>query len=200
MDYQLYSNKSDELFIAFHGTGGNLYSLLPIVGEINPQADVLSFLGDCETGVSRRFFPILKDGYISTDELKKHAQKFLDQFATFDLSHYKRITAIGFSNGANFLLSIMQLDPNFAPEIYLLHSFDFDYDFKDEVSTSRILATVGVSDTMVAPGSIVQMHKRMSERLFPNFTLKLLDEEHGVTDIEIEYLKEFYGGQLTSLI
>ena len=40
----------DELFVLFHGTGGNENSLLFLTGELNPYSGVLSFLGNVGKG------------------------------------------------------------------------------------------------------------------------------------------------------
>ena len=52
MEYITIPAPSNEFFVLFHGTGGNEYSLLPIIGDINPNASVISFLGDEGSGES----------------------------------------------------------------------------------------------------------------------------------------------------
>ncbi|WP_025730420.1 alpha/beta hydrolase [Atopobacter phocae] len=192
MEYKWLKTDAKELFVMFHGTGGNMYSLLPIVGEIDSNADVLTFLGNDGVGQMRRYFPLPTNGKMSTDVLKERAEQFLEEFRTIDLSQYERITAIGYSNGANFILSILQVDPNFVDEVILLHPSNFNYDFKDEVSQIKMVATVGTTDYIAPPGDIVQMHKEMSAQKFPHFDIKMFDGGHGVSEEEIEFLKTHY--------
>lgn len=56
MEYFLQENQNNNtLIVLFHGTGGNQYQLLPISGEIMPDVNTLSFLGNVGEGRERRF-------------------------------------------------------------------------------------------------------------------------------------------------
>ncbi|MDT2825418.1 alpha/beta hydrolase [Vagococcus lutrae] len=183
---------SSELIVTFHGTGGNVYSLLPITGEIAPHADVLSIEGNWQTGRKRRYFPSPEEEYITSSKLKDYAQEFLQEFEQIDVSRYEKVTAMGYSNGANYLLSILQIKPNFVENVILLHPADFQYEFQTTSSDTRILATVGASDYIAPAGPIIQMQKRLQTFQFPNFKVKLLDGGHGISTEEINFLKQYY--------
>ncbi|QZN88751.1 hypothetical protein K5X77_00165 [Vagococcus lutrae] len=182
--------ESSELIITFHGTGGNIYSLLPITGEIAPNADVLSFEGSWQTGRKRRYFPLPEEEPVTASKLKEYAQEFLQEFEQIDVSRYEKVTAMGYSNGANYLLSILQIKPNFVENVILLHPADFQYEFQATSSDTRILATVGANDYIAPAGPIIQMQKRLQTFQFPNFKVKLLDGGHGILTDEIDFLKK----------
>lgn len=184
--------ESSELIITFHGTGGNVYSLLPITGEIAPNADVLSFEGSWQTGRKRRYFPLPEEEPVTVSKLKEYAQEFLQEFEKIDVSRYEKVTAMGYSNGANYLLSILQIQPNFVENVILLHPADFQYEFQATSSDTRILATVGANDYIAPAGPIIQMQKRLQTFQFPNFKVKLLDGGHGILTEEIDFLKQYY--------
>ncbi|MGX6972432.1 alpha/beta hydrolase [Vagococcus lutrae] len=184
--------ESSELIITFHGTGGNIYSLLPITGEIAPNADVLSFEGSWQTGRKRRYFPLPEEEPVTASKLKEYAQEFLQEFEQIDVSRYEKVTAMGYSNGANYLLSILQIKPNFVENVILLHPADFQYEFQATSSDTRILATVGANDYIAPAGPIIQMQKRLQTFQFPNFKVKLLDGGHGISKEEIDFLKQYY--------
>lgn len=184
--------ESSELIITFHGTGGNIYSLLPITGEIAPNADVLSFEGSWQTGRKRRYFPLPEEEPVTASKLKEYAQEFLQEFEKIDVSRYEKVTAMGYSNGANYLLSILQIQPNFVENVILLHPADFQYEFQATSSDTRILATVGANDYIAPAGPIIQMQKRLQTFQFPNFKVKLLDGGHGILTDEIDFLKQYY--------
>lgn len=184
--------ESSELIITFHGTGGNIYSLLPITGEIAPNADVLSFEGSWQTGRKRRYFPLPEEEPVTASKLKEYAQEFLQEFEKIDVSRYEKVTAMGYSNGANYLLSILQIQPNFVENVILLHPADFQYEFQATSSDTRILATVGANDYIAPAGPIIQMQKRLQTFQFPNFKVKLLDGGHGISTDEIDFLKQYY--------
>lgn len=184
--------ESSELIITFHGTGGNIYSLLPITGEIAPKADVLSFEGSWQTGRKRRYFPLPEEEPVTASKLKEYAQELLQEFEQIDVSRYEKVTAMGYSNGANYLLSILQIKPNFVENVILLHPADFQYEFQATSSDTRILATVGANDYIAPAGPIIQMQKRLQTFQFPNFKVKLLDGGHGISKEEIDFLKQYY--------
>lgn len=184
--------ESSELIITFHGTGGNIYSLLPITGEIAPNADVLSFEGSWQTGRKRRYFPLPEEEPVTVSKLKEYAQEFLQEFEKIDVSRYEKVTAMGYSNGANYLLSILQIQPNFVENVILLHPADFQYEFQATSSDTRILATVGANDYIAPAGPIIQMQKRLQTFQFTNFKVKLLDGGHGISKEEIDFLKQYY--------
>lgn len=184
--------ESSELIITFHGTGGNIYSLLPITGEIAPNADVLSFEGSWQTGRKRRYFPLPEEEPVTASKLKEYAQEFLQEFEQIDVSRYEKVTAMGYSNGANYLLSILQIKPNFVENVILLHPADFQYEFQATSSDTRILATVGANDYIAPAGPIIQMQKHLQTFQFPNFKVKLLDGGHGISKEEIDFLKQYY--------
>ncbi|EST90850.1 hypothetical protein T233_00121 [Vagococcus lutrae LBD1] len=184
--------ESSELIITFHGTGGNIYSLLPITGEIAPNADVLSFEGSWQTGRKRRYFPLPEEEPVTASKLKEYAQEFLQEFEQIDISRYEKVTAMGYSNGANYLLSILQIQPNFVENVILLHPADFQYEFQATSSDTRILATVGANDYIAPAGPIIQMQQRLQTFQFPNFKAKLLDGGHGISTEEIDFLKQYY--------
>lgn len=184
--------ESSELIITFHGTGGNIYSLLPITGEIAPNADVLSFEGSWQTGRKRRYFPLPEEEPVTASKLKEYAQEFLQEFEQIDISRYEKVTAMGYSNGANYLLSILQIKPNFVENVILLHPADFQYEFQATSSDTRILATVGANDYIAPAGPIIQMQQRLQTFQFPNFKAKLLDGGHGISTDEVDFLKQYY--------
>ena len=184
--------ESSELIITFHGTGGNIYSLLSIIGEIATHADVFSFEGRWQTGRKRRYFPLPEEEPVTASKLKEYAQEFLQEFEQIDVSSYEKVTAMGYSNGANYLLSILQIQPNFVENVILLHPADFQYEFQATSSDTRILATVGANDYIAPAGPIIQMQKRLQTFQFPNFKVKLLDGGHGISKEEIDFLKQYY--------
>lgn len=166
--------------------------MLPITGEIAPNADVLSFEGSWQTGRKRRYFPLPEEEPVTASKLKEYAQEFLQEFEQIDISRYEKVTAMGYSNGANYLLSILQIKPNFVENVILLHPADFQYEFQATSSDTRILATVGANDYIAPAGPIIQMQQRLQTFQFPNFKVKLLDGGHGISTDEVDFLKKYY--------
>ena len=68
---------SNEAFVLFHGTGGNEFSLLFLTGELNPDANIISFLGEVSTEKNRRFFAPLENNQLDIEDYDNHVNRFL---------------------------------------------------------------------------------------------------------------------------
>lgn len=178
----------NEWIVLFHGTGGNEYSLLQIAGDIEPNAHVLSFLGDVDEGANRRFFAPLKAGTLDRADFDARIDAFLKDWPQLRPEQATRITFMGFSNGANFVLGLLEKEPAIADRVVLLHPSNLAYTFT-EGSNAQIIVTSGAMDTLALPGDIMKLTKQL-EAVFPNTTLKLLDGAHGMTEQEITYLQD----------
>lgn len=188
MNYFITDNQNKEFFVLFHGTGGNEYSLLSISGELNPNAGVISFLGDSSSGVARRFFHPLNDGKLDRIDFNQRVADFLASWETMKPKDAK-LTFIGYSNGANFLLGILEKAPEIAETVILMHPANLDYTFS-KVSQTRILITYGANDYTVPPGDVLTLAKQMNAH-FPKLKTKLLDSGHEVTELEVNTIKQF---------
>lgn len=178
----------NEWIVLFHGTGGNEYSLLQIAGDIEPNAHVLSFLGDVDEGANRRFFSPLKAGTLDRADFDARIDAFLNDWPQLRPEQATRITFMGFSNGANFVLGLLEKEPAIADRVVLLHPSNLAYTFT-EGSNAQIIVTSGAMDTLALPGDTMKLTKQL-EAVFPNTTLKLLDGAHGMTEQEITYLQD----------
>lgn len=188
MDYSNIPASANEFFVLFHGTGGNEYSLLAITGDVDPYASVISFLGDEGIGEKRRFFKPLVNGKIQRANFNEKVDEFLvlwDKLKPIDA----KITFIGYSNGANFILGILEKRPDIASNIVLLHPSNLDYTFNQQ-SESRVFLTVGANDTLSIPGDVMRLAHQLKES-FPATVVKLLDTGHEVTAIEVQAASKF---------
>lgn len=191
MEYINIPASANEFFVLFHGTGGNEYSLLTVTGDIDPNASVISFLGEEGAGETRRFFKPLVNRQLQRDDFNKKVAAFLTLWDTVKPTDAK-ITFIGYSNGANFVLGLLEKRPDIAENIVLLHPSNLEYTF-EKGSNSRIFLTVGANDLLSIPGDVMKLAKQLTEQ-FPSTELKMLDSGHEVTLIEVraaaEYLKK----------
>lgn len=186
-----------KFFVLFHGTGGNEYSLLSVTGELDPEASILSFLGETGSGRGRRYFAPLVSGKLPRPDFEEKVDEFLELWDSIRPQDAE-LTFIGYSNGANFILGILEKRPDIAQNIILLHPSNLDYHFSAG-SNSRILLTSGASDTLSIPGTVRQLANQLTA-LFPNTHLALLDSGHELTEREVEAVAQFLnrtGGDAT---
>lgn len=188
MNYLQIEGPSNEWLVLFHGTGGSEYSLLQIAGDLDPNASILTFTGTVGEGSTRRFFAPLQNGQLDRVDFQARVDEFLELWDTIPVENASHMTFIGYSNGANFLLGLLEKRPNIADRVILLHPSNLQYDF-EEGGDTNIIITTGAMDTLSLPGDVLKLSKQL-EAVYPNTTLKLLDGGHGTTDAEIDYVKE----------
>lgn len=185
--FTIYSN-SKKFFVTFHGTGGNEHSLLRVTGEVDPTASVISFLGETGTGRGRRYFDPLVQGKLERDNFEEKVAEFLEIWKQAKPADAE-ITFIGYSNGANFILGILEKMPNIADRVILMHPSNLGYQFSSG-SDTPILLTTGASDTLSVPGEIMKLTSELKE-YFPHTESLLLDSGHEISDTEIEAIAKF---------
>ena len=185
-------NGTDNLFVLFHGTGGNESNLLFLTGELDSHASVISFLGNVGTGKNRRFFNPLVNGKVNKQDYSERIDKFLKNWDLMDISKYKNITFIGYSNGANFTLGLLEKRPDIANTTILLHPSNFDWQFTKKPEKNKIIATTGALDLIAPAADVVKLKNQLSGIGYEEFQIIMLDSGHEITNEEIEKLKEIY--------
>ena len=188
MDYFSIDGPLNEWIVLFHGTGGNEFSLLQIAGDIEPNANILSLIGNVGSGESRRFFSPLENGTLVRTDFNERVEEFLTTWKHIKPTSTEKITFLGYSNGANFILGILEKAPKIADCIVLMHPTNLGYTFEGG-SNVQIYITAGSMDTLAIPGDTMKLSKQL-EQHFPNTTFKLVDSGHEVRDVEIDYLRE----------
>lgn len=188
----LFINGTDNLFVLFHGTGGNESDLLFLTGELDSHASVISFLGNVGIGKNRRFFNPLVNGKLDKQDYSEKIEKFLKNWDLMDISKYKNITFIGYSNGANFTLGLLEKRPDIANTTILLHPSNFDWQFLKKPEKNKIIATTGALDLMAPAADVVKLKAQLSGIGYEEFQIIMLDSGHEITNKEIEKLKEIY--------
>lgn len=110
--------------VLFHGTGGNEHDLIPLGEMLSPGSALLGVRGGVLENGMPRFFRRLAEGVFDEEDLvfRTHEMKaFLDEAASrygFDPS---RMTAVGYSNGANIAGSLLLHYGSVFSSAVLLH-------------------------------------------------------------------------------
>lgn len=184
---------TDEVFVLFHGTGGNDTSLLGISGELDSHATVISFEGNVGVGINRRFFAPLVQGKIDREDLEIRVNDFLKLWDSISSDLVgKNINFVGYSNGANFIMALLEKRPDIANRTFLLHPSNLDWKFTQKAQNNKLIITLGAKDGMAPAGNIVKLVKEIEGKYFDNIQTILLDDGHAITEKEIKKLKEIY--------
>ena len=140
--------------LLLHGTGGNERDLLPLARTLSPGAAVLSPRGDVSEHGALRFFARLAEGRFDPAEVTRRTHTLADFIAAAS-THYgldpARLTAVGFSNGANIAATILQLRPTVLGGAVLLRSMVVLDQSATSASLSdkRVLLLNGTADPIV---------------------------------------------------
>ncbi len=140
--------------LLLHGTGGNEHDLLPLARTLAPGAAVLSPRGDVSEHGANRFFARLAEGVFDPAEVTRRTHALADFIAAAS-AHYgldpTRLTAVGFSNGANIAATILQLRPTVLGGAVLLRSMVVlgQPATAASLSRKRVLLLNGTADPIV---------------------------------------------------
>ncbi|MDP2689879.1 MAG: hypothetical protein Q8P48_07175, partial [Deltaproteobacteria bacterium] len=100
----------DDTLLLLHGTGGDEESLVPVAGSILPGAGILSPRGKVLENGMPRFFRRLSEGVFDLEDLRLRTAE-LTEFIIKASEIYSldrgKLTAVGYSNGANIAASIL---------------------------------------------------------------------------------------------
>ncbi|WKZ30438.1 MAG: VOC family protein [Candidatus Dojkabacteria bacterium] len=183
--------KSKYTLALFHGTGGDEYDLLPFVHQVYPTASVLSIRGNIIQHGMNRFFIRNDDGSFDIENITSEVEK-LDTFLADQNISSENTVFIGFSNGANFILSYMLLHPDKVKYAVLMHpmlvlsSIDSELSLED----TQILVTSGAKDQTTSPEEVGKL-KEVFANAHANVTYFQHDGGHEVTQEEVNAAKEW---------
>lgn len=179
------TTESNETFVVFHGTGGNEYSMLQFVGDLHRDANIRAYIGEVGEGAARRFNVPLENGQLNRADFETRVDTFLQHWSTEKIEGH--VTFMGYSNGANFILGLLEREPTIADQVILLKPTNLGYTFETG-SDANIVMTAGARDALSIPGESLKLSKQLSAT-FPNVQFKLFDHGHEVTDEEMNTVK-----------
>jgi phospholipase/carboxylesterase len=106
--------ESTRTLLLLHGTGGNEHDLVPLGNALAPGANLLSPRGQVLENGMPRFFRRVAEGVFDEADLRRRALDLAD-FVADAAQHYRfdpaRVTAVGYSNGANIASAVLLLRP-----------------------------------------------------------------------------------------
>jgi phospholipase/carboxylesterase len=151
------SKKDDNslTLVLLHGTGGDENDLIPITKMLDiTNASILSVRGKALENGMPRFFRRLAEGIFDIEDLKFRTNElanFLQNASKTYAFELNRIMTIGYSNGANIVVSMLLLRPEvlssailFRPMIPLVP------DTIPNLSSKHVLISAGLHDPIVS--------------------------------------------------
>jgi phospholipase/carboxylesterase len=193
--YRQGNNDNSEVLLLLHGTGGDEEDLLPLAEMIDPDAAVLSVRGNVDENGMNRFFRRLEEGVFDEEDLLYRTQElhdFLDEAAEKYNFERNRLTAVGYSNGANIAASLLFHFDNPLKQAYLFHPMVPRRGIKlPEMGNLPVFIGAGSNDPICKPEETEELHGLLKEA-GAEVELYWADKGHQLTREEINKAKEFY--------
>ncbi len=199
MEYLYKKGTSNKVLLLIHGTGGTKEDLLPIATYLDSKAHIIALEGDVDEGGMKRFFKRKAPGVFDVDDLDQRSDKlllFLDEQANKHQLSRDEFIAIGYSNGANIILSTLYKSQNPFKAMFLHHPMLPYQDRKMNTQMNlKVFVGAGKNDP-ICPAE-------MTEQIIDEILLTKADVEsfwhhqyHQITNEEIEAAKLFYESKL----
>jgi phospholipase/carboxylesterase len=119
------SGKSSRLLLLLHGTGGDENDMLALGRSLDPDAALLSPRGKVLENGQARFFRRFAEGVFDEADVVNRAHELAD-FINAAAEQYEfepqRLTAVGYSNGANAAAAVLLLRPDALANAILLRA------------------------------------------------------------------------------
>ncbi len=149
------SGNTERALLLLHGTGGDENDLLGLGRALAPSAALLSPRGKVLENGMPRFFRRLAEGVFDEADLIARTHE-LAEFITRASAHYGldagKITAVGFSNGANIAASTLLLRPGTLTSAVLLRPMvPLTPEQTPDLNGARVLISSGRVDPICPP-------------------------------------------------
>jgi phospholipase/carboxylesterase len=179
-------------FLLLHGTGGNENDLIPLGGDLDPNAALLSPRGKVLENGMPRFFRRLAEGVFDEEDLIERAHELADFVGAaaaryeFDL---KRVVAVGYSNGANIAAAILLLRPEVLAGAVLFRAMvPLVPLVLPNLAHARILLSSGKQDPIVPVGNAERL-ATMLQAAGADVTLRFESTGHALAFGDLEAAK-----------
>jgi len=141
--------------LLLHGTGGDEHDLIPFARQLSPASPLLSPRGDVLENGQPRFFRRFAEGVFDLADVERRTHALAD-FIAAAARHYRfdasRLTALGFSNGANIAAALLLLRPgSLAAAVLLRPMVVLTPAALPRLNGKRILISSGTRDPIVPP-------------------------------------------------
>jgi predicted esterase len=191
---------SGETLLVLHGTGGNENDLVGIGQTIAPGAAILSPRGKVLENGAPRFFKRLAEGVFDPKEVRSRAEE-LARFIRAAITKYgleaSRIYALGYSNGANIVSTVMFIQPELLQGAVLFRPMVvYEPEELGDLSGAGVFISAGRIDPIV-PVKSVERLVDLFESSHAEVTLKWQSAGHNLVPSEVREASDWLALQRT---
>lgn len=187
-------NGSDKTLVLFHGTGGDEYSLIHLAQQVAPDMNHLALRGDVVSFGKRRFAKVKhEDDILDEEDMIKQANNIYKILTMLKRRyHLQEMWALGFSNGANAVISLLLNEKKLFEKAILLRPMDLKAKTKEmPLNNMQILIHSGSKDTVIPPVHAfeAEAHLRQNGAQVEHVSCDL---DHRMRQREIDLLKTWF--------
>lgn len=183
--------------LLLHGTGGNEHDLIPLGQQLAPGSALLSPRGDVSEHGMPRFFRRFAEGVFDLDDVAKRTHALADFIAAAATQYgfnAAKLTALGYSNGANIAASLFLLRPEaLAGAVLLRPMVVLEPAQVPDLTGKRMLLLSGRRDPIV-PLDHPERLAAQFRAAGADVTLQWLDTGHQLTDADLAHAARFLQG------
>ena len=183
-----------DTLLLLHGTGGDEHDLLALGRELAPDASLLSPRGNVLEGAMPRFFRRLAEGVFDLADLERRTKElaaFLREAAESYGFDVDRVTAVGFSNGANIAASVLLRDPGLLKRAILFRAMvPFEPEQTPRLEGTSVYIGAGRLDPIIPQANV----ERLAAILRDGGAAVTLDWQpagHGLTKMDVDNAREW---------
>lgn len=145
------------LLLLFHGTGGSETDLIDFGQQLMPGAHLIAPRGDVSEGGALRFFRRTGEGVYDMADFARATSK-MGGFIAAQVERLapSSVAALGYSNGANILASVLFNDPGRVDRAVLMHPLiPFEPAPQPALAGKHVLITAGRRDP-ISPAALTE--------------------------------------------
>ncbi len=180
--------------LVLHGTGGDERSLVPLARALDSEAAILSPRGNVLEGSAPRFFRRLAEGVFDEVDLIARTHEladFIEEAAQAYGFDAKQVMAVGYSNGANIVASLLLLRPEVLCGAVLLRAMvPLEPTNLPNLIGKHVLMLTGESDPILPPENAHRL-ATMLRQYGADVTYELLRCGHELTKRDVLLANEW---------
>jgi predicted esterase len=185
---------SGRVLLLLHGTGGNEDDMIPLGRDLDPAAAVLSLRGNVLENGMPRFFRRLAEGVFDEADVIRRANELAD-FIVSAAKRYdfdpNRLTAVGYSNGANVAAAVLLLRPGTITSAILFRAMvPLTPEVQPNLDGTRVLICSGERDPII-PLDNAERLAAMLRTAGADVALRVADASHQLVFDEIADAKKW---------
>ncbi|MCG6892991.1 MAG: VOC family protein [Desulfobacteraceae bacterium] len=184
--------------VTLHGTGGSENDLVPLAAALSRTSAILSPRGTVRENGMPRFFKRLAENVFDEEDVVRRANELAD-FLVGSAPAYGRdpekMTALGYSNGANIAAAILLLRPQvFERAVLLRPMLPLKNPEMPDLVGKRILVVRGSRDTIIPSDSTDQLEKALRSSGADVHAVSV-DAGHEITERDIQIVSHWLSEQ-----